>query len=324
MKLNRPAWLVLWIASLSVISAGATDVPIAAAPAPATTVASPAIAASAPQAASKPVTGTVPGVPNAISPASPCDEFVKRLPSVSRALCDDAKLKPTVGRSVNGRTIWARDIKPDNAKLRVLVIGAIHGDEPTSATLALQWLKLAQQAPSDTPQSVYWRFIPALNPDGLFNKPAHRSNARGVDLNRNFATPNWERDARLYWEQRTRKDPRRYPGPKPLSEPESRFLAAQMESFKPDLIVSIHAPYGVLDFDGPSVPPSRLGRLYLDQVGIFPGSLGNFGGVHKGIPVVTIELPSATRAPQDPETRQMWLDLLRWMSERLAGGPSRS
>ena len=74
-----------------------------------------------------------------------------------------------------------------------------------------------------------------------------------------------------------------------------------MASFKPHLIVAIHAPYGVLDFDGPSVPPSKLGRLYLDQVGIFPGSLGNYGGVHKGIPVVTIELPNSLRTPLDAD-----------------------
>jgi protein MpaA len=39
--------------------------------------------------------------------------------------------------------------------------------------------------------------------------------------------------------------------------------------------------------------------------------------VHKGMPVVTIELPSAFRTPLDAEMRQMWLDLLRWMSERV-------
>ncbi|MCD6079761.1 MAG: murein peptide amidase [Ramlibacter sp.] len=123
----------------------------------------------------------------------------------------------------------------------------------------------------------------------------------------------------MYWEKRTRKDPRRWPGRKPLSEPETRFLHDEMQKFKPHLIVSIHAPYGVLDFDGPSVPPSRLGRLYLDQVGIFPGSLGNYGGVHKGVPVVTIELPNALRTPLDAETRQMWLDLLRWTSAKVQG-----
>jgi protein MpaA len=65
------------------------------------------------------------------------------------------------------------------------------------------------------------------------------------------------------------------------------------------------------------VPPSKLGRLYLDQVGIFPGSLGNYGGVHKGIPVVTVELPNAMRTPLDAETRQMWLDLSRWIAAKV-------
>lgn len=256
--------------------------------------------------------------------AAPCDEFAARLPNVKKALCESTALQPTAARSVNGRTLWMRDIKPDNATVRVMVLGAIHGDEPSSASMALQWIKLAEQAPADMPQVVHWRFIPALNPDGLFNQPPRRVNANGVDLNRNFPTPNWERDAKIYWEKRTRKDPRRYPGARPLSEPESRFLIEEMQRFNPQLIVSIHAPYGVLDFDGPAkegfVPPSRLGRLYLDQVGIFPGSLGNYGGVHKGVPVVTIELPNSTRTPLDAEMRQMWLDLLRWMSERVGPG----
>lgn len=251
----------------------------------------------------------------------PCDEFVAKLPNVQRALCESAQLRASTARTVNGHTIWVRDIQPDNATVRVLVIGAIHGDELSSASLALHWIKLASQPPLDAPQAVHWRFIPALNSDGLFNQPPRRVNARGVDLNRNFPTPNWERDARLYWEKRTRKDPRRYPGGTPLSEPESRFVHDEMQRFKPQLIVSIHAPYGVLDFDGPSVPPSRLGRLYLDQVGIFPGSLGNYGGVHKGVPVVTIELPNSTRTPLDPEMRQMWLDLQRWIGERLGPAP---
>ena len=61
----------------------------------------------------------------------------------------------------------------------------------------------------------------------------------------------------------------------------------------------------MLDFDGPSVPPSKLGRLYLDQVGIFPSLLGNYGGVHKGVPAVTVALPNSTRTPLDAEMRQV-------------------
>ncbi|MFN4359775.1 MAG: M14 family murein peptide amidase A [Hylemonella sp.] len=244
-----------------------------------------------------------------------CGEFFARLPNVSWALCQTAQLQASEGRSVRGRTIYVRDVQPVTPRLRVLVIGGIHGDELSSAAVALHWIRLAQAEP----EQVHWRFIPALNPDGLFDQPARRVNANGVDLNRNFPTPNWERDASYYWEVRTRKDPRRFPGRQPLSEPETRFLHEEMMRFRPNLIVSIHAPYGILDFDGPTTPPRRLGRLYLDQLGVFPGSLGNYGGVHKGMPVVTIELPSARLTPRNVEIQRMWTDLRQWMGVTLAG-----
>ena len=253
----------------------------------------------------------------------PCERFVGKLPNVTRALCDGARLAESGAKSVQGTPIYTRDVGALDGKVRVLVIGGMHGDELSSSAVALQWIKLASDEPMAMPQPVHWRFLPVLNPDGLMARPPRRVNASGVDLNRNFPTPHWERDADRYWQQRTRRDPRRWPGPRPLSEPETRFLHEQMEKFKPHLIVSIHAPYGVLDFDGPSVPPSRLGRLYLDQVGIFPGSLGNYGGVHKRVPVVTIELPNALRTPLDAETRQMWIDLLRWTATKIAGDSGR-
>ena len=243
-----------------------------------------------------------------------CDDFYARLPNVNRALCEEAKLQASLARSVKGRTIYTRDVHPEHARLRVLVIGGIHGDELSSASVALHWIGLAQAESAE----INWRFIPALNPDGLFNRPSRRANAHGVDLNRNFPTPNWKREAPIYWTKQTRKDPRRWPGKTPLSEPESKFLVEEMQRFKPNLIVSIHAPYGLLDFDGPIAPPNRLGRLYLDQVGVFPGSLGNYGGVHKGMPVVTIELASALKTPSDAEMKRMWLDLRNWMDQRLA------
>ena len=242
-----------------------------------------------------------------------CQSTVTHLPNISLAQCVATQLVDSGAKSVNGVPLYTQDVRPDDAKLRVLVLGGIHGDEMSSTSVALHWINLIKQNPTE----VHWRFIPLLNPDGLQAKPSKRVNARGVDLNRNFPTPNWHKLAKIYWEQRTKKDPRRWPGPSPLSEPESKFLHTEMERFKPNLIVSIHAPFGVLDFDGPSVPPGKLGRLYLDQVGIYPGSLGNYGGIHKRIPVVTIELPNAQRTPLDAEMRQMWLDLTRWMSERI-------
>lgn len=240
-----------------------------------------------------------------------CDDFYVKLPNVSRVLCEEAQLKPSGARSVQGRPLLVRDILPQAPKLRVLVVAGMHGDEFSSTSVALHWLRLAQTAPKST----HWRFIPLLNPDGLLHRPARRMNANGVDLNRNFPTPNWQQETRHYWEQLTSKDPRRWPGKAPLSEPEARYLFDEMRLFRPDVIISIHAPYGVLDFDGPVLPPTKLGRLYLDQVGVFPGSLGNYGGVQNAMPVVTVELPSARRTPTDADMLRMWHDLRRWMDQ---------
>lgn len=250
------------------------------------------------------------------TPHAFCQDMTRRLPNLSAAVCAMAQLTPIGAKSAQGRPLFLRDVISANAHLRVLVIGGIHGDELSSTSLVMHWIKAA----TETPSNIHWRFVPLMNPDGMLLDKPTRTNSRGVDLNRNFPTPNWDKEAPIYWSQRTKNDPRRYPGPKPLSEPESKWLFDEMERWKPNLIVSVHAPYGVLDFDGPTVAPQRLGRLYLDQVGIFPGSLGNYGGVHKKVPVVTIELPSALRTPQEAEIRQMWLDLLRWTAERLGAG----
>ena len=247
-----------------------------------------------------------------------CEEFWERLPNLSWAQCETAQLQPSDGHSVHGRPIYVRDVAPAPnvpQRLRVLIIGGIHGDELSAASVPMHWIQFAQEEPQ---RGVLWRFIPALNPDGLFDKPARRMNAHGVDLNRNFPTPNWAYDATYYWTVRTRKDPRRYPGPEPLSEPETRYLFDEIERFRPHLIVSVHAPYGVLDFDGPLEPPRKLGRLDLDLLGIFPGSLGHYAGVYRGIPVVTVELVSANLTPRDVEIRQMWDDMHKWMDVKLA------
>lgn len=285
--------------------------------------------------------------------AAACDLLLPRLPGLTRSQCLATRLQASGARSAQGRPLYWRDVRQaaaqprphprlqpvadgavnsgaavDAAPLRVLVVGAMHGDELTAATLALRWIAMAEAEdvahagahPAAQPPAhptVHWRFVPVLNPDGLLAPKPTRVNASGVDLNRNFPTPGWAQEAPAYWEKRTRKDPRRWPGPEPLSEPESRFLHQQMDQFRPQLVVSIHAPYGVLDFDGPHDPPARLGRLRMDKLGVFPGSLGHYGGLHRGVPVVTIELEHALRMPPDAEVRAMWRDLRQWMNTRL-------
>jgi hypothetical protein len=160
-----------------------------------------------------------------------------------------------------------------------------------------------------------------MNPDGLLARPSRRVNARGVDLNRNFPTYDWVREAPRYWLVSARRDPRRFPGTAPVSEPESRWLRDEITRFKPDVIVSVHAPHDVLDFDAPPsgmTPPLRFGRLHLNRIGVYPGSLGNFGGHKEGIPVVTLELPHALNMPTEAELAHVWSDMQAWLKANLA------
>lgn len=247
-----------------------------------------------------------------------CRDVTRAIPQIKPDTCVAAELKPWA-RSVKGRHIMVRDFTPAALpKGRILVIGGIHGDELTSVSIVFRWIELLRQ-PGTRPTPYHWRVIPVLNPDGLLRKPPTRVNARGVDLNRNFPTENWAREAQRYWSVSTKQDPRRYPGTAPASEPESAWLHNEIKAYRPDVIISVHAPHDVLDYDGPTgvKPPQRFGRLRLNRLGVYPGSLGNFGGLQEGIPVVTLELPHAIDMPNEQELAHLWRDMQEWLKLNL-------
>lgn len=240
-----------------------------------------------------------------------------RLQSVGVEQCLDAGLQVAVGASAQGMPLLYRDYPATSRRTtpkRVLMIGGIHGDELSSVSIVFQWMQRLAEARF---QPFHWRVLPCANPDGLLLRPPTRVNASGVDLNRNFPTRDWQAESLAYWERRTGRDPRRYPGPAALSEPETRWLVREIEAFRPDAIVSVHAPYGVLDFDGPREPPDRFGYLHLHQLGTYPGSLGNFAGINIGLPVITLELPHAGIMPSPQQQQRIWADMLTWLEKNL-------
>ncbi len=248
------------------------------------------------------------------SQAAWCKRLAVRLPDVSVAACQASNLQPSGGVSTNGFPILSRQIssadRGDRKPLRVMLLGGIHGDEMTSSAVVFKWL---QQTQMPLAREFFWDVVPVLNPDGLLAARPSRVNARGVDLNRNFPTPDWQQEAPRYWSKATASDPRRFPGKGPLSEAETRWLKAEIDRFKPNVIVSVHAPFGVLDFDGPAPVPERFGRLQFNRVGVYPGSLGNYSGLHRNIPVITIELPNAQAMPPAKEVDRIWIDMLTWI-----------
>lgn len=249
-----------------------------------------------------------------------CARLSPRLPSIGPAACRNSALGPTGALSQNGFPILARRVPATlhqgngAAPIRILLLGGIHGDELTASAIVFRWMQLLDSPPATGFQ---WTIIPVVNPDGLLADRPKRVNANGVDLNRNFPTPNWQLDAPSYWIKTTRKDPRRFPGTAPLSEPESRWLNEEMERFKPHVVISVHAPFGVLDFDGPAPAPTRFGRLLINRVGVYPGSLGNYSGRHKNVPVITIELPNAQAMPSNAEVNRIWQDMLAWIQRNV-------
>lgn len=247
-----------------------------------------------------------------------CTQFAGRISGFSREQCRLAGLHIAPAATSQGRPLLVRDVPPAvpgvKPARKVLVLGGIHGDEYSAVVVAFQWI---ERLNGDRFQRYQWRFLPCVNPDGLLAQPSTRTNARGVDLNRNFPTPDWNTDAIRYWKDKTRKDPRRFPGRQGGSEPETHWIVEQIASYQPDAIVSLHAPLNLLDFDGPYPPPPRLGYLRLAPIGTYPGSLGGYAGLFLRLPVMTPELPTARHTPSAEQSGRILADLIDWLNKNL-------
>ncbi len=167
-------------------------------------------------------------------------------------------------------------INSSNKNFNILVIGVVHGDEPQGRDLIRNYL--AEEKNSNL------GFIPILNPDGLIL--GTRTNANKVDLNRNFPTSNWiggQKDS--YWG-----------GKEPASEEEIKFLINVINIYSPKLILAIHAPYKVVNYDGEGLIFAQeisqiTGYPICEDIGYpTPGSLGTYAGIEKNIPTITLEL----------------------------------
>lgn len=219
--------------------------------------------------------------------------------------------------TVKGEPIfhWQKEGDPkEKSSQRILVLSLIHGDEPESASVSAAWMeRLMAIQPRNT-----WRVIPIMNPDSWDLKT--RMNANGVDVNRNFPSKDWDELAIKFWKQKHASNERRYPGKAAASEPETKCAVQQIEDFKPDFIISIHTPLGVLDFDGPKVPAPKFGPLPWVALGNYPGSLGRYMWKDRSVPVLTVELKndrSTTKSLEQFDKLQDITGTVAIQSERL-------
>jgi protein MpaA len=167
-----------------------------------------------------------------------------------------------------------------------LIFGAFHGDEQTGFHLVTQLAETLAAKPELLNEDARVILAPALNPDGMLKRT--RTNANGVDINRNFPTQNWT----AQYEKK-----KNFPGQKPASEKETRVAMVMIEQYRPDKIISIHEDLRMNNINGPARALGERMAKYnyypvTEDVGYpTPGSFGNYGGTERQIPLVTLELP---------------------------------
>lgn len=154
-----------------------------------------------------------------------------------------------IGDTVRGRPIWAIHVQdPATTPTRkVLVFANIHSLEWISSEVAFQLLLDLIAVP---PAGVRVTVIPVLNVDGRLRSEGdlragentyRRWNAKGVDLNRDFAV---HHEASSVW--RHVLPGMHHSSARPLSQPESRAIDALAARERYDRAASLHAFGGYL------------------------------------------------------------------------------
>lgn len=149
-----------------------------------------------------------------------------------------------IGTSVKGRPIVAVHRWTQGATRRTLVVGSIHGDERAGQRVVRRLRTAA------LPTGVDLWLVRTVNPDGA--RADRRTNANGVDLNRNFPA---------YWVRAGAGTPT-WSGPSAASETETRAMVAFLRAVSPRTTLVFHQPlYGVDSYRAKSMTlVRRLGQ----------------------------------------------------------------
>ena len=192
-----------------------------------TTTSSTSTTTSPPPAISSTSTSTVTSPPTTSPPTTAASTVAGAIPPPPEITPIDALSFPVdteieIGRSVEGRPITVIR-RGDPGGARVLVVGAIHGNEDAGVAI------IDRLASGPVPLGVELWLVRSINPDGQARHD--RQNANLVDLNRNF--PN-------KWGYLGTEGDWQYAGTRPASEPETRAIVALGDSGRPDLILWYH------------------------------------------------------------------------------------
>ena len=168
-------------------------------------------------------------------------------------------------------------IKKSNSNYdkKILIIGVFHGDEWQGEYFINSYLKNSKKPKKN---EVY--YIPRLNNN------TERKNKSGVDLTRNFPPENWIKSVNNDY----------FGGEKPNSEIETKFLVDLIDKNDFSAIITLHAPYKVINYDGPALELAQKIQKFINykitsDIGYpTPGSFGTYCGIERNIPTITLEI----------------------------------
>jgi protein MpaA len=215
------------------------------------------------------------------------------------------------GTSVDGIALTV--YLPDSGTADVLLLAAIHGDESETNVVVSEALRCLPT------RDLRAAVILCGNPDGMLR--GTRGNARGVDLNRNFPTSNWNPDAVCYKSRANdARDIELSPGAEPASEPETTGLISLIDRLQPRVVVSLHSALACVDDSGASPLGRQLAERcalpFLTEIGYpTPGSMGTWASERK-LNLVTLELEDASLYTLKDRRVPILIDL---MTGRLGG-----
>jgi hypothetical protein len=147
-----------------------------------------------------------------------------------------------IGYSVEGRPILA--VRLGSGPVRLAIMGGIHGGWERNTERLVQRLReyfAANREQILSNVSLY--FVPVTNPDGFASGSNADAalNANGIDLNRNFDTPNWSPDVyggTRFWPTGFRAGAGGYA---PFSEPETRAMRDFVTDHRIAAVLSYHS-----------------------------------------------------------------------------------
>lgn len=212
----------------------------------------------------------------------------------------------SVRNSHFGNPIMWTEFNRDNSNKTTIILCGVHPDEITPIKFCFDLLDDLKKNP-DIYQNSKVVIAPIVTTDPFFYDSPTRTNSRKIDTNRNFPTKDWQAKALSLWRTKYKSNPRRFPGLNANSEQETIFQVNLIKLFKPDYIVSVHAPLKLLDYDGPSLTTkkskavkeilnqmsNKAGNYKVANYPFYPGSLGNWAGNERNIPTFTLELPDS-------------------------------